>query len=180
MDYCLCSSVVEQRFHKAWAAGSIPATGTNIDMDKKFYPLVLKNLIAFTEGSVGSESFRNLYFETPDGEKNILRGGELSCAFFVSSVLKIFSLIGGIHTTVSGAQKDLIESGWEEIKKPRPGVIILWTPQIKENGESHRHLGFYVGDNQAVHNDGDKRKVPVVDLWNYRPVEKIYWNKKLE
>lgn len=150
--------------------------------------LLLKNYLTVVRGSVGSNLFRKLYYEvhgsTPswlaphfDKERKkrvveILCDGDLSCAFFVSSILKIFSLIPEIHTTIRGTLENLMSAGWREIKRPRPGAIVVWGPKKSKNGGVHKHIGFYLGAGTAVSNSSKKRS-PRVHPWNYRPVEKI-------
>ena len=130
------------------------------------------------KASVGSPLFRNLYC-TVNGEKqDILRDGDLSCAFFVSSILLPFRLPKNIHATVNGTVQALKESGWTTINEPKPGAIIVWSPQAV-NGESHAHIGFYVGEGLAVSNDYRTRS-PQITAWGYRPIEEILWHPKLE
>lgn len=157
--------------------------------------LLLKNYLAVAKASVGSNLFRKLYYEvhgiTPSwlashfGKERkkriveILRDGNLSCAFFISAILKIFSLIPEIHTTVRGTLEDLKHSGWREIKRPRPGSIIVWGSEKSKNGGVHKHIGIYLGDGKVISNR-DFKKSPKIDRWDYRPVEKILWHKKLK
>ncbi len=141
--------------------------------------LLLKNLLTVARGSTGSNAFRKLYYHVDGHEIEALRDGDLSCAVFVSFILKIFSLIPGIHTTVKATVIDLERSGWRTIKKTRPGAILVYRakyfPRIKE---THRHVGIFLGKGKAISNVSKKRS-PGIHKWNYRPVEKILWNKKL-
>lgn len=132
------------------------------------------------KNSVGSNAFRNLFAITKEGERDILEDGELSCAYFVSSILIVFKLIGSPHVTVSGALKDMLDSDWAEISEPQPGCVVLWK-EINYDGGPHKHLGFYVGDNKAVSNDFGERKI-IEHAFDHRnrEIEKFFWHPKLD
>ena len=116
-----------------------------------------------------------------------MRDGGLSCAFYASSVLALFQLIKKSHGTVEGAIKDLEESGWNKIKTPKIGGVLIWEKLNFENGEAHKHMGFYIGNDKAVSNS-EKLGQPKIHHWTYgtikgkpvRKVEIIYWNKKFD
>jgi len=129
------------------------------------------NYLVAVKNSVGSHMFRNLYAEVDGVRKDIVEGGELSCALFVSSLLKIFDLIGGVHSTVSGTEADILHSGWEKTTEPTPGDILVWEAQ-KEGEDSHAHIGFFVGDNKAVSNSFKERMIAEHD-WTYDGQRKI-------
>ncbi len=143
-------------------------------------PLIKESYLAAIQNSLGSKLFRNFYAEI-DGEKqDIMRGGELSCAFFVSSLATLFGLCSKVHGTVKGATEDLAQSGWTKVKKPKPGAILVWEA-LDFGGESHQHIGFWVGQDEAISNSTNKR-TPAKHHWTFegkRKVLAIWWNKKL-
>jgi hypothetical protein len=141
--------------------------------------LLLENYLAVAKASVDSNVFRKLYYKIGNRKIEVLNDGDLSCAAFVSFILKIFSLIPEIHTTVRETEKDLRRAGWFTVRKPRPGAIIVYGPKITSSGETHKHLGIYLGGGKAISNR-DFKKSPKIDTWDYRSVEKILWHKKLE
>ena len=140
-------------------------------------PLLLKNYLHMVKASVDSPLFQNLYCSVDGEAKDILRDGDLSCAFFVSWILMPFHLLKNAHATVAGTVRDLKESGWVTITEPKPGAVIVWTPRETE-GEIHAHIGFAIEDGKAISNDKDKRS-PQIHSWNSRPVEEILWHPKL-
>jgi hypothetical protein len=141
-------------------------------------PLLVENYLLFAKASVGSAAFRKLYYLI-DGKKiEILRDGDLSCAFFVSAILTIAGLMGVVHTTVKHTVRDLKRRGWKPIKSPVVGSVIVWAPKKFKSGETHRHIGFYLGGGKAVSNSS-KKKSPQIHSWNFRPVEEILWNNNL-
>src|SRR3989344_2481781 len=141
--------------------------------------LVPETYIAMIENSVGTKMFQTFYAQVAGTKTNVVEGGKLSCAFYVTSVLVIFGLIQRIHGTVVPTLQDLKESGWREVKKPRPGSVVVW----KEAGHiapiSQRHIGFYLGDDTAVSNN-HKLGYPCKHSMNHldREVDLILWNKK--
>src|SRR3989344_997793 len=107
-----------------------------------------KNYLTIIENSAKGENwmFRNLYFEIDGKEVDVLEDGGLSCAMFVSSILYLNKLIGDIHTTVVGTEKDMLESGWYEIRDLKLGAVIIWEKKIgNKDGLPHYHNGFFMG-----------------------------------
>lgn len=129
----------------------------------------------------GSKSFRSVYAEI-DGEiKDMTENGNLSCSFFVSAYLLRFTsvglnfkLINEIHLTVPGIVKDLKTCGWYETNEMKSGAIIYWGTSPETN---HTHIGFYLGNDQAISNNSKDRIVTIHSISsNGRNVEKIYWH----
>ncbi len=121
---------------------------------------VVKKLIADTylaviKKSVGTRMFQDIYALVNGKRENVTRGGELSCAFFVSALLAMFGFIKECHGTVDATVDDLREAGWKRVKIPRPGDIVVW-----EKRDGHRHIGFSVGKDRAISNSSTK-KYPV-------------------
>jgi hypothetical protein len=157
---------------------------------QKVEPLFKDNYLAFIRNSVGANTYRNLYALVDGERKDIAHDGELSCAIFASSILALFKLIAEQHATVNGTERDLLASGWVKIDEPRDGAVLVWE-EISSDDPSvaamHKHIGFYVGNDEAVSNSktlkaanlhhwtfGTKNGAPV------RAVEAIYWNEKLQ
>ena len=96
-------------------------------------PDIKKTYLKVVENSIGSRIFQNFYVTENNRKKDILQSGKLSCAFFVSSILKIFNLIDSPHCTVDGAIKDLTKSGWrekEDYSQLPKGSILLWEKKL--------------------------------------------------
>ncbi len=130
--------------------------------------LIFETYLQIVKNSPGSKLFRNLYIEGPDKKRqDALFNGALSCAVFVSSILVIFHKIGRVHATVASTIKDLEESGWQIVKEPKPGDVIIWK-KILIDGDWHEHMGFYVGDDKAVSNSW-KKCVPVEHHYKFAP-----------
>jgi len=136
-----------------------------------------KTLFKLIENSIGAKFFKNNYFFINGKSKDLLKDGELSCAFYVTIILKILRLIRDIHLTVDSTLKDMKRSGWYQIKKPKKGAIVLWD----KNKNGHYHLGFYWIKNKAVSNVSSKRS-PNFHPLNYqgRKILAFYYHKKLE
>lgn len=159
---------------------------------KKISVKLLKkdNYLALIENACGSVLWANGYALVNGKREDILHDGLVSCAFFVSSILKIFDFIETLHFTVKGTEKDLKKSGWERIsvspKMPK-GSIIIWEEKLSidkqsKKREKHYHIGFYIDHEKAVsiwvyHN------FPVIHHWTYNGTRKIiraYWNPRIK
>ena len=68
--------------------------------------------LAMIRNSVGSTQYRNLYALVDGTHEDITKKGVLSCAFFVSSLLRTMGLCTFIHATVDGLINDLLGNGW--------------------------------------------------------------------
>lgn len=133
-----------------------------------------RTLIKIIKNSLNSNFFRNNYFFVKGKSKDILKNGRLSCAFYVTTILKILNLIKEIHLTVESTLKDLQKSGWYKIEKPKKGAIILWD---KKN--NHYHIGFYWDKKRAVSNISKKRK-PSFHSLKYRKILAFYSHEEIE
>jgi len=145
--------------------------------------------------SVGSKEYRNLYLDIGDGRgmRDILEDGNLSCAYFPSSILLPFKLINKKHATVSGMLNDMLfdmwrKGSWERIKEPRVGSVLVWEKMTHASGNTHAHIGFYAAHHTALSHRSEWR-TPILHHWTFgvdervrpiRKVERIYWNKKLD
>lgn len=131
------------------------------------------------QNSVGTKMFRNFWVN--DGKEfDAMKNGELSCAFYVSGILKMFNLIDSLHGTVASTIVDLEKSGWKKVTKPKIGSVIVWEKQVF-GGEEHAHIGFYVGENRAISNSSEKG-FPVRHNWQFdgkRKIEVTYWKEIL-
>lgn len=117
--------------------------------DKNLEKLVLKSLLAAANGAIGSGMFQQLFVRdrTTGRVRDVMNNGELSCAYFISSLLLIFGLIDRAHATVATTVASLKEAGWQETQLPVPGAIAVW-PEL----HGHEHIGIVVDDDMAISN----------------------------
>ena len=120
-----------------------------------------KSFLALINNSVGAKTFQNFYALTNGRSSDLMLGGELSCAFFVSSVCTIFGLIKRMHGTVTTTITDLENSGWTKVARPKIGDILVW-----EEARGHRHIGFYVAKDEAISNSA-KKKIIARHHWTF-------------
>ena len=146
-----------------------------------------KSLLAIVTNSIkGGDNylFKNLFAVNDGQEIDILEDGKNSCAAFVSWILLVLGLIKTGHATVDGTLKDMIQSGWHEINELKPGAVLLWEKAVgKYDGLLHSHIGFYIGNNEAISNGSQGGGVPWKHHLDYngsRGVEKIYWHPDLD
>lgn len=145
-------------------------------------PIVFDTYLAVIKNSIGSKLFRNFYAKVNGKKTDIMRNGELSRAFYVSSVLTLFKFIKNIHGTVDSIVKNLEESGWRKIDKPKIGSILVWERIDFGNSDIHKHIGFFIGGNEAVSNSYRLGR-PVSHSWNFngkRKVDMILWNPRIQ
>lgn len=125
--------------------------------------------------------WRNQYAKVNGERQDIIKDGQLACAFYVSTILVMFGLIKELHATVNGTVKDLEASGWKKVKKPKPGAVLAWEAITFDDGSVHKHIGFYIGQERAVSNSAEQG-IPVEHDWLFngsRKIETIYWHQKL-
>ncbi len=150
---------------------------------KKIEQIKKESYLKFIENSISSKSWRNFYILADRRKRDILNNGNLSCAFFASSVLLIFGLIGKAHFTVRGVINDLEKNGWREIKKIKPGAVLIWEKNEKFNNQ---HIGFCWNGKTAISNYFIKR-MPFKHHITYgikdgrpaRKIIKIFWHSML-
>lgn len=147
--------------------------------------------LSMIEHSVDANTWRHGYLIVEGKEEDIMKNGQVSCAFFVSSILKIFGLVDRYHATVKSTIDDIERNGWHKVEgEPQPGDVLLWGPR-PGMGDQNYHVGFYIGDDRSVSNNyvssrpeaGGK---PEVHHWRYvghpdgeRPLLAIYRGKHL-
>lgn len=150
--------------------------------EAKPIPLVLDTYLAVITNSVGTTMFRNFYALVEGKKKDIVSGGELACGFFTSFILHNFKLIAEPHLTVAGTEKDLKASGWQEsgVDELRPGCVLIWSGEDFD-GEVHKHIGFYVGNQRAISTDSRNGVVAEhsYDFDGKRSIEQVYWHPRL-
>jgi hypothetical protein len=150
--------------------------------------LTYQTYLQMIKNSRGTKMFRCFYVLTNGKKQDILKNGRLSCAFFVSSILKMFSLISSQHTTVDSTIKDMLKNGWRQTKKLKPGNVLVWEEKTFPNDSVHRHLGFFVGQNKAISNSSE-RGIPVLHHFTFsqtktgqpkRKIQQIFTHPLLE
>ncbi|MFH1551548.1 MAG: hypothetical protein ABIC36_01555 [bacterium] len=133
----------------------------------KFKFLTYQNYLEMIKASENSEMFRHVYILDNGQKKDILKNGQLSCAYYVSCILKLFDLISETHATVEGTIEDMVKNSWQPTKKLIPGNILVW-----EEKDGHQHIGFYLGSNKAISNFS-KKGVPVIHEYTYDKKRKV-------
>lgn len=131
-------------------------------LNKETYLNVIKKSVGDSER--GNEMFQSVYATDENGEKvDITEKGNKSCAFYVSFILAGFKLIDCFHTTVNSTVNDMLKNGWQEIKDKNnieEGDVIVWDKDISKNIK-HMHIGFYIGNEEAVSNISEERRIGI-------------------
>lgn len=123
--------------------------------------LKYKNFLCQINNSVGTTMFQNLWVSDDNNEIDVTRGGELSCAVYVTSVLKLFDLLPTQKATVENTIIEMKKNRWHEVELGdlKAGDVIVWNKRTDKNGEEHGHIGFYIGDKKAVSNSTKLKKI---------------------
>ena len=116
---------------------------------------IFDTYLAVIENSCGTKMFKNLYADINGVRTDITNEGDLSCAYFVSTVLLMFDSIERIHATVRSTVVDMENSGWVVTDEPIVGDVIVWNEKECRDGSRHSHIGFFVGQNKAISNNKD-------------------------
>lgn len=156
--------------------------------DPNITKLLLKSYLAAIRNSSGANTWRNFYAVDNGTERDVLGDGDMSCAYFVSSITTMFGLSKTIHMTVDSTIKDLEEYGWTKIDTPRDGAVLVWEPQDFGEAGSFIHIGFYIGNKKAI-STSLRTHSPTENDWLFRDhppegkternVSQILWNEKL-
>ncbi len=155
--------------------------------DEKIPIRTRETYLALIRNSAGTTLFRNAY-ATRNGKRfDIFENGNLSCAFFVTTILTIVELIPRPYTHVWKTEEEMKRAGWKKISKPKVGAVLVWASKANDSGETHRHIGFFLGKDKAMSNI-DTRGCPAVHHWTFgtknnqpvRRIEAIYWHKNLQ
>jgi hypothetical protein len=138
----------------------------------KVTPRLFDTYISMVLNSVGSKTWQTVWADVDGQKTDVTMGGVKSCAFYVSSILQNFDLVARTHATVTGTVKDLKESGWINISKPKTGAIVVYEAVEFDDGESNAHIAICVDSKQAVSNSYVE-KVPVI-----HNIETVFDGKK--
>jgi hypothetical protein len=127
--------------------------------------LLRETYLAMIKNAVGSRQYQNCYALVDGKRIDIANGGKTACAFFATTILFRLKLIREPHMTVDGTERDLVESDWKRIRKPRLGSILVWEMK-KGIGSENEHIGFFVGNGKAISMNPAKG---VIDIhhWTY-------------
>ncbi len=143
--------------------------------------LVRENYLSMIKNSVGSNTFKNFFAEVDGVKKDISENGNLSCALFVSNILLINKLITEGHANVKSTIVDMQKNSWEEISDLREGAVLHWEGVDFGATGVHEHIGFYIGNDQAISNSPELGH-PIthhLTFENTRAVKTILFNNKL-
>lgn len=150
--------------------------------------LFKKNYLAMIRNAAKGENhmFRNLYALVDGTETDIVDSGNLSCAFFLSGVLFMNKFIKDMHANMLGLEKDFALSGWQQIKEPKEGSVLVWEPLPPDKQRAFQptefHAGFYIGNDRAISNGSRNTLMPEEHHYTYdgaRKIIRIWWHPEL-
>lgn len=118
--------------------------------------LARESYLACIQNSVGTKLFQEYYARVDGKKKDVVEKGDKSCALYVSSVLKLFGLIGDVQLTVHRTLSGMEHNGWVKITRPKVGCVIVWKEKEFGAGNPRKHIGFYIGKGIAISNSSAK------------------------
>lgn len=151
--------------------------------DEKPKVMRYDSYLAMIQNSIGAHMFRNLWAKVDGERKDVLQDGKLSCAVYVSSVLTLHKLIDGPHAIVRRTVEEMERAGWQKIQEAKPGAVVVWADREYDDGTMHPHIGFCVGNDEAVSTDYEQKEVvrhPLSELNGPREVESYWWHPELD
>ncbi len=147
-----------------------------------------ENFLLSVQNSIGSQIFRS-YLDNQGND--VLKNGDLSCAYYISSILLIHGLIDRVHFRVDGTIEAMEKAGWTKVEHLKKGCIVIWD-SVNQNGNNHHHIGVYIGDQQAISNrssqgmpgehplhysgldkEGLKKRAPVIAYYWHPAFDKV-------
>lgn len=144
--------------------------------------VLYKSYLATIKNSIGSRFWRNLYYQRQNGRTaDMLQNGNLSCAYFVSSILLHFGLLREFQSEVGATVAAMKTGGWQIIEKPVPGSVIVWSRMYFQKSKTwHMHIGFFLGPGRAVSNSS-RTGYPAIHNLRYqgRKIVEILWHPRL-
>ncbi len=146
--------------------------------DGKVGILVKETLLYRVRHAVGTSMFRRLYARVDGKTKDILKDGDKSCGVFATTMLISLGLCTFVHATVEGAIRDMESFGWKRIVIPQSGCVVVWRV-TDVPGKEHLHIGFYVGNGQAVSNSSREGN-PCYHPLKAHHIHSLYWHPMLE
>lgn len=144
----------------------------------KFKILDYQNYLETIKASEGSKMFRNFYVLNDGKKRDILKNGQLSCARYVSSILRLSNLISETHATISGTIKDMFKNEWEPTKELTSGNVLVWEEKKGVDGILHQHIGFYLNAKKAI-SHRDEKCLPIIHHYTYGRTKKDEPKRKI-
>lgn len=130
------------------------------------------------ENSIGSRLFSSLFVTFEDGgdTADILNDGELSCAFFVSSLLTLAGVMEKPCATVKKLTELITNDPlWVRVEEADAtvGDVVIYKKVIFEDETEHAHIGLALNEDEVVSTSYEKKEV-VRHPIDYRPIESVH------
>ena len=154
-----------------------------------------KTYLSMIQSSIGSSLWKHLYITKQDwNSTDILQDWNISCGYFVSSLLKQFNLSPASYANTKSLYQALLDYGWKEVHRggkteniPLGSLIIWGEKQGTEKKDiygntisGHIHIGFYIGGDRGVSNmsdgfrdDNQPPKTPALHHYTYNDTRTI-------
>lgn len=127
------------------------------------YTVLHRRLMVLLLNSLGTNQYRAYYLEQDGEAVDVTQDGELSCAFFVSAILRMATLpdepplIESVCLNNEALIEQLVVAGWEEVdlntSPPKPGMVVIYDWQ-----DGHRHSGVVCAPDEVISNSSELRQ----------------------
>jgi hypothetical protein len=149
-----------------------------------------RTLIYIANNSVGSKMWaKSFILDSDDKVHDLYEDGNLSCAYHVSTTLKMCELwkdqaVGNVGSLVD----KLPQNGWYQIDSPRPGAIIVYGRNLLHRAWATMHIGIIVGEDEVISNGSNDshiiRRHPInytkLKSGQWREIEGYWWHPDFE
>ena len=155
-----------------------------------------KTYLQTIQDSIWSDIWRHFFITKDDGKSmDILKNGSVSCAYFVSNILKQFGMIPTSHANVDSTRETMSRSGWYSIDLCTPywdiplWSVIFWKEKLWSTDRdiydkpisSHKHVWFYVWDKKAISNQSDDFYIDSTKVWTPQIHDwRFNWDREIE
>jgi hypothetical protein len=138
------------------------------------------NYLEMIKKSVWSTMFQNFWVETHEWDKkDTTQWWNLSCAYFVSSILKIYNRINTPTDMIQNTLNQIKEHWRYEINPlTHPNEIPSWSILLRQEwfwpSWNHAHIWFYMWNEQSVSNDSAESRIWLKTEKQYTPQQHHY------
>lgn len=155
-----------------------------------------KTYIETIKNSIWSDIWRHFYIDYDSWKSvDILRNGSVSCAYFVSNILKQFGMISTSHANVDATKQSMIRDGWTQLNLqhhiwdiPEWAVVFRSAKQWSDvddiygkNNSIHKHIWFYIWNQQAISNQSEDFYITWNDIGTPQVHSRDFdWDREIE
>ncbi len=149
-----------------------------------------RTLVYSAKNAAGSKIWAKSFILDSEGDvHDIYENGNLSCAYFISAILKVNDLWQDqCVANVNSLTAKLPDNGWILIPEARIGSIIIYGESKGRRSWATKHVGIIVGEDEVISNGSSHSHTIEAHPVNYmklqdgtpRKIEGYWWHKDFE